>query len=60
MPRKQVMLTLSQEEYLRLFAAWESSAAEPWRRVPFATWVRRTMLNLCPLKTKPAKRRKVA
>lgn len=50
-----VMLRFSSQEIARLRAAWESSDAEAWRRLPFATWCRRTLLNLFPAKAEAPK-----
>jgi hypothetical protein len=48
MASSNVMLRLTHEEHARLREAWASSASDPWRRLAFATWCRRTLLNLYP------------
>lgn len=55
-----VMLRLTPEERSRLEHAYQTAhaGADSWRRIPFATWCRRTLLNLCPAPAKTEKRRK--
>ena len=61
--KKNVMLRLTEPEERRLREAWSTSHPDAWRRVPFAEWCRRTILNLFPptmaahIKPKRAKRK---
>lgn len=66
---KNVMVRFTEPELLQVREAWSKSDAQPWRRIPFAEWCRRTLLQLCPAerhhteaaaRIKPAKRRRTA
>lgn len=57
MKRLPVMIRFTPEEYEAIASAHEASqaATDHWNRVPFSTWIRRTLLNLHPPKREPAK-----
>ncbi len=62
--KSNVMLRFTDAERERLDVAWKSAMENVryYERLPFATWVRRTILNLFPAKPAKAtpKRRRAA
>ncbi len=62
--KSNVMLRFTESERDRLDAAWKTAMANAkyWERLAFATWLRRTVLNLVPEKTANAapKRKRAA